>query len=85
MKVREEIQWRSASYFTTQTSYPRAQEFRDKVTRHKEPRKPLNSHKYSFVRPEQTAKWYLCAWKVAVLIKQAGDRCTALKSRDAIL
>lgn len=46
---------------------------------------PLNSHKYSFVHPGQTEKWYLCICKVAVLIKQAGDSCTALKSQDAIL
>jgi len=58
----------------------RAQEFRDKVTQHKEPGMPLNSHKYSFVHPEQTEKWYRCACKVAVSIKQAGDRCMALKS-----
>lgn len=32
IKMRGKIQQLIASYFTTQTSYPRTQEFRDKVT-----------------------------------------------------
>lgn len=74
-----EIQQLIASYITTQTSYPRTQEFRDEVTQHKESRMSLNFHKYSFIHLEQTEKWHLCACKSAVLIKQAENHCTALK------
>lgn len=69
-----------ASFFTTGTSYPRSQEFRDEVTQHKESRMPLNCHKYSFIHPEQAEKWHLCVCKSGILIKQAGNHCTALKS-----
>lgn len=48
IKMRGRMQQLIASYFTTQTSYPRTQEFRDKVTQHKESRMSLNCHKYSF-------------------------------------
>lgn len=68
-----------ALYFTTQTSYPRTQEFRNEVTQ-KESRMSLNCHKYSFIHPEQAEKWHLYACKSAVLIKQAGNHCTALKN-----
>lgn len=39
--MRRKIQQLITSYFTTHSSYPRAQEFRDKVTQHKEGRNAL--------------------------------------------
>lgn len=84
IKMRGKIQQLVASYFTSQNSYPRAQEFRDQVVQHKEPRMPLNFYKYSFVHPEQAKKWYLCTCEAAVLIKQVRDCCRALKSGDTI-
>lgn len=86
MKKREKIQWLSAWYFTAQTSYLRAQEFRNKVTQHKELRVPLNFiHLFTQSRQKNGISVLVRLPETAVLVKQAGNLCTALKRWDAIV
>lgn len=86
MKKREKIQWLSSWYFTAQTSYLRAQEFRNKVTQHKELRVPLNFiHLFTQSRQKNGISVLVRLPETAVLVKQAGKLCTALKRWDAIV